>query len=140
MSQPSALEYLTVDDVLVTYGVLFDCDRQAALDRVRDPAGLESGLSRPLQWALYQDADLPTQAAVLAHALAEGQYFLEGNKRLAFAVMHQFLLLNGQAIAHDNPLEMRDWIIDLSRGLTVRELGQKIAVALLPATPDKGSG
>ncbi|MHB8620865.1 MAG: type II toxin-antitoxin system death-on-curing family toxin [Chloroflexota bacterium] len=124
---PSAIEYLTADDVIATYGALFECDRQATLDVLRDPAGLESGLGRPLQWALYEKADLPIQAAVLAHAVAEGQYFLEGNKRLAFAAMHQFLLVNGYALGHDNPLEMRDWIIDLSRGLTVRELGQRIA-------------
>ena len=117
--------------MIATYGALFDCDQQATVDVLRDPAGLESGLGRPLQWALYEEADLPTQAAVLAHAIAEGQYFLEGNKRLAFAVMHQFLLVNGYAIDHDNPLEMRDWIIDLSRGLTVRELGQRIAAVVI---------
>ena len=130
---PSAIEYLTAEDVVATYGALFECDdRQTALDLLRDPAGLEGGLSRPLQWALYKDVDLATQAAALAHAIAEGQYFIEGNKRLAFAVMHQFLLLNGYTIDNPDALAMRDWIIDLSRGLTVPELGSKIAACLVP--------
>ncbi len=132
---PFPVEYLTAEDVVATYGALFECDQQTTLDLLRDPAGLEGGLSRPLQWALHENADLATQAAALAHAIAEGQYFIEGNKRLAFAVMHQFLLLNGFTIQNPNPLEMRDWIIDLSRGLTVPDLGSKIAACLVPNLP-----
>jgi hypothetical protein len=32
---------------------------------------------------------------VLAHGIAEGQWFIEGNKRAALAALHTFLLVNG---------------------------------------------
>ena len=38
-------------------------------------------MARPATYAHYEKADLALQAAVLAHGLAEGQLFIEGNKR-----------------------------------------------------------
>jgi prophage maintenance system killer protein len=44
---------------------------------------LESALGRPRAHAHYDGVDLALQAAVLAHGLAEGQFFIDGNKRSA---------------------------------------------------------
>lgn len=40
----------------------------------------------------------PMQAAVLAHGIAEGQSFLDGNKRLALVAMLTFLEVNGFSV------------------------------------------
>lgn len=59
--------------------------------------------SRPQSYAHYQHADLSQQAAVLAHGIAEGQPFLDGNKRLALIAMLTFLELNGHRIDASDP-------------------------------------
>jgi prophage maintenance system killer protein len=43
---------------------------------------------RPSSYAFYQSGDLALQASVLAHGIAEGQYFVDGNKRTALAALH----------------------------------------------------
>jgi len=55
---------------------------------------LEAALARPASYALYEHADLSLQAAALAHGVAEGQFFIEGNKRVALAALHTFLLVD----------------------------------------------
>ncbi len=85
------LLYLEIEDVLVLYGAVFSCTEQEAADQLRSHEGLESALSRPLMYAHYQAADLALQAAVLAHGIAEGQPFIEGNKRTAALACITFL-------------------------------------------------
>ena len=85
------LLYLEIEDVLVLYGAVFGCSEQEAADQLRNREGLESALSRPLMYAHYQAADLALQAAVLAHGIAEGQPFIEGNKRTAALACIAFL-------------------------------------------------
>ncbi len=87
--------YLTVDDVLGLYAALFGCTVAQAADQLRSRDGLESALARPRQYAHYQAADLALQAAVLAHGVAEGQVFVDGNKRVALVAARTFLLVNG---------------------------------------------
>lgn len=49
----------------------------------------------PGTYAHHEKADLALQAAVLAHGIAEGQHFLDGNKRMALVAMLTFLEING---------------------------------------------
>ncbi len=51
-----------------------------------------------MNFAQYADADLALQAAVLVHAIAEGQAFVDGNKRTALIAMDAFLEANGYAL------------------------------------------
>ena len=123
-------EYLSLEDVLDIYCELFDYTTQQAFDLLRDAGGLESGLGRLRHWSHYEQADLATQAAVLAHAVAEGQHFLEGNKRTGLVAMRTFLLLNGFDVKASQE-DMFSWILGLSRRLTVRGLAQEIRRTLI---------
>jgi prophage maintenance system killer protein len=83
--QPGEIEpvYLTLVDVLELYGLIINATAAQAADQLRNRDGLESALARPEAYAHYQDVDLALQAAVLAHGIAEGQHFIDGNKRTA---------------------------------------------------------
>jgi death on curing protein len=117
--------YLTVDDVLDLYAELFECTTIEAADQIRSREGLEGALARPYAYAVYEGADLPLQAAALAHGIAESQYFVEGNKRIALITLMTFLRINGQDVVASQH-ERAMWILDLSAGLTVSELARKI--------------
>src|SRR6266542_2175440 len=106
--------------------------RAGASDQLRDPAGLESALARPAMYAHYQEADLAMQAAILAHAVAEGQYFVEGNKRTAAAACLTFLRVNGHASTASQQ-ELATWVLELSEGRLVEEqLAQHLRFSLDP--------
>jgi death-on-curing family protein len=83
--------YLTLEDVLELYVLIIGATAAEAADHLRNRDGLESALARPATYAHYEDADLALQAAVLAHGIAEGQLFIDGNKRTALVAMLTFL-------------------------------------------------
>jgi len=62
---------------------------------VRDHGLLESALMRPQQSAHYGNADIAQLAAASGFGLAKNHPFVDGNKRVAFAVTETFLVLNG---------------------------------------------
>ena len=72
---------------------------------VRDHGVLISALHRPVHAALYDDADLIRQAALLAVGISQAQAFLDGNKRTAFAACDVFLRQNGHEFTGD-PVEL----------------------------------
>lgn len=127
--------YLDVDDVIAAYAVVFDCDEEQAAAQIRDRGCLEAAVVRPAQYAHYQGADLATQAAALAHGIAEGQAFVEGNKRTALAAMLAFLDVNGHGIAASDE-ELAQWILDLSGDLTVEGLASILRSRLPPSRLD----
>ena len=59
---------------------------------IRDIAALEAALNRP-QSGYYKD--VINQAAALFESLAINHPFIDGNKRIAFAVTDTFLRING---------------------------------------------
>ena len=107
--------YLGVEDVLRAHARIFECSIQEAEDQLRDPSGLEGALARPLWRAHYGDADLALQAAVLACGIAEGQLFIDGNKRTALSSTRAFLLANGYTLSATQE-ERAQWILDLASG------------------------
>lgn len=76
---------------------------------IRDSAALEAALSRP-QSGYYKD--VINQAAALFESLAINHPFIDGNKRIAFAVMDTFLRLNGFRI-HATPNNIHTKIITM---------------------------
>jgi len=126
--------YLEVEDVLGLYADLFGLNDQQVRDRLRDEAGLQGALSRPQSHAHYEGADVAMQAAVLAHGIAEGQYFLEGNKRTALVSLRTFLQLNGYSVQASQQ-QRAGWILALSQGLPVSALAARIRQSLVEIGP-----
>ncbi|QKS29603.1 MAG: type II toxin-antitoxin system death-on-curing family toxin [Candidatus Accumulibacter similis] len=62
---------------------------------LRDEGLLESALARPLNLAIYGQADVADLAAAYGVGLAKNHPFVDGNKRVAFLAVGLFLALNG---------------------------------------------
>jgi len=75
------INYLTVNGVLGLYAQVVGCPPGEVGSYVRSKPNLESAVMHPWNVATYEeDADIPLQAAYLAHGIAEGQAFIDGNK------------------------------------------------------------
>lgn len=127
-ADPEDVLYLDIEDVFDLYADWFDCDHQEAEDQLRGGgrALLESALARPRTYAVYQDADLALQAAVLAEGIAECQPFTVGNKRMASAAYRQFLLLNGYELDASEE-ERVQWMVRLSDPEPSEDLVEELA-------------
>ncbi len=90
--------YLDYQDALEIFAAIIGSTAQQAADQLRSPTALEGALGRPASYAHYEQADLPLQAAVLAHGIAQAQAFIDGNKRVALVSMLTFLELNGHGV------------------------------------------
>jgi death on curing protein len=86
-------EYLTTADALFCHQQLIE--RYGGARGVRDVGALESALHRP-QTGYYDT--LIHEAAALLESLVQNHPFVDGNKRLAFAVVDVFLRINGFTI------------------------------------------
>jgi death-on-curing protein len=87
---------LTVIEVLSIHDD--QIDRYGGSGGVRDPGLLEAALFRP-QTGYYRD--LIEEAAALWESLGQHHPFVDGNKRIAFAVTYTFLAINGTRITAD---------------------------------------
>ena len=84
------MRYLTIREVLFIHEALIET--YGGSRGVRDQGLIETALLRP-QTGYY--ADLIEEAAALWESLAMNHGFIDGNKRIAFAVMDIFLDING---------------------------------------------
>lgn len=80
---PTFIEVLSIHKELI--------DKYGGSHGLRDPGALEAALYRP-QSGYYDD--LLQEAAALWESLSQNQPFIDGNKRVAFAVMYTFLAIN----------------------------------------------
>lgn len=126
--------HLTVDDVLDVFADAFGCTREVAADQVRTLDGLVSAVYQPMNYANYMGADIALQAAVLAHGIAEGQVFFDGNKTTALAAMLAFLDLNDFRLIGVTNDSLIEWMLDMSAGLTPEELAERIRTVISPAS------
>lgn len=90
-------EYVTTADALFFHRQLIEQYGGAA--GVRDVGALESALHRP-QTGYYES--IIHEAAALLESLIQNHPFVDGNKRLAFAVMDVFLRINGYRMTQDS--------------------------------------
>jgi death-on-curing protein len=86
-------DYLTLTEVLAIHKD--QIERYGGASGVRDMGLLEAALFRP-QTGYYQD--VIEQAAAVWESLAMNHPFVDGNKRVAFAVTYVFLAINGIAL------------------------------------------
>jgi len=82
--------YPTLEETLELHRVLIE--RFGGTSGVRDRGALESALFRP-QTGYYET--LAAQAGALMQSLAVNHPFVDGNKRVAFALTAVFLRMNG---------------------------------------------
>ncbi len=86
-------QYVTTADALFFHQQLIE--RYGGAPVLRDAGALESALHRP-QTGYYDT--LIDEAAALLESLVQIHPFVDGNKRVAFAVMDVFLRINGYTI------------------------------------------
>src|ERR1700746_1712970 len=86
-------EYVTTADALFFHKQLIE--RYGGATGIRDVGALESALHRP-QTGYYDT--LSHEAAALLESLVQNHPFVDGNKRVSFAVVDVFLRINGYAI------------------------------------------
>lgn len=86
-------EYVTTADALFFHQQLIE--RYGGAAGVRDVGALESALHRP-QTGYYDT--IIHEAAALLESLVQNHPFVDGNKRVAFAVVDVFLRINGYEI------------------------------------------
>lgn len=90
-------EYVTTADALFFHQLLID--RYGGAPGLRDAGALESALHRP-QTGYYDT--IVHEAAALLESLVTNHPFVDGNKRVAFAVADVFLRINGYSITADS--------------------------------------
>jgi len=90
-------EYLSTADALFFHQQLIG--RYGGASGVRDAGALESALHRP-QTGYYDT--IIHEAAALLESLVQNHPFVDGNKRVAFAVVDVFLRINGYSISADS--------------------------------------
>jgi death-on-curing protein len=90
-------EYVATADALFFHRLLIE--RYGGAPGVRDVGALESALHRP-QTGYYET--IIHEAAALLESLVQNHPFVDGNKRVAFAVADVFLRVNGHSINADS--------------------------------------
>lgn len=91
------IDYLTTIEVLALHAIMIK--RYGGAEGVRDIGALEAALFRP-RTGYY--SDIISQAAALMESLAINHPFIDGNKRVAFAVVDVFLRINGYQLVGQN--------------------------------------
>jgi death-on-curing protein len=86
--------YLTVAEVIELHDRIME-RTGARPEALRDEGLLESALMRAQTAAYYEEADLVTQAVLIAVGISQNQPFVDGNKRAAFVALDVFLRING---------------------------------------------
>lgn len=89
--------YLTVGEVFEIHRL--QIQNYGGSHGIRDKGLLESAVFRP-QIGYY--SSVAEEAAALMESLANNHPFLDGNKRVAFAAAHTFLLVNGYDLDVDS--------------------------------------
>lgn len=103
----SDVTYLTVIEVLAFHEMLVA--EFGGMTGLRDPGALESALYRP-RTGYYRD--VVEEAAALLESFVQNHPFVDGNKRVAFAVMDVFLRINGRVLEVDDD-QAHTWLIGL---------------------------
>ncbi len=98
--------YLTVAEVLAIHQ--HQIEEYGGSHGLRDQSALEAAVFRP-QTGYYND--VAEEAAALMESLANNHPFADGNKRVAFAAGHTFLLMNGFDL-EVAPVEAYDFMIE----------------------------
>jgi prophage maintenance system killer protein len=98
-------DYLGLGDVIALHAEVMGCLGRSPAPLL-DEDGLSAELHRPRAAALYEQADLIRQAAILAVHIAHLRPLAAGNLPTAFAATESFLNLNGWSIRPGHSVEL----------------------------------
>lgn len=92
---------------------------------LRDEGALESALAAAPNRHHYEDANIVKCAATYAYHLSQAHAFIDGNKRIAAAIMELFLNINRTVLpASDDEIE--NLIMGIAAGRIMREESEHI--------------
>ena len=104
-----------IEEVLQIHDILIQ--EFGGITGIRDQAGLESALQRPLQTfdgnELYSSTE--EKAAALLESIVVNHPFIDGNKRLGYVLMRLFLMQEGLDISASES-EKYQLVIDVATG------------------------
>lgn len=105
---------LSVDDIIALHEDALTLG-DGGSEGIRSYQQLASSALQPYQSVFGDDAypTIPEKAAAHAFFLAEGQPFIDGNKRTAALALTVFLDLNGYELYEASDTELADILIDL---------------------------
>ncbi len=103
-------EYISTADALFFHQQLIE--RYGGATEIRDAGALESALHRPQTG--YYDTTIQ-EAAALLESLVQSHPLVDGNKRVAFAVVDVFLRINGHTVTGDSTAIYNQFIELLER-------------------------
>ena len=127
-------EYVTIADALFFHKELIA--RYGGASGIRDAGALESALHRP-QTGYYDT--IVHEVAALLESLVQNHPFVDGNKRVAFAVVDVFLRINGHAITAHSKAIYASLIELLNDGtFDMEHLMPWLQTIAVQVKPDKG--
>lgn len=120
----------TLEEAFELHRVLIE--RFGGTGGIRDPGALESALFRP-QTGYYDT--LALQAAALLQSLVMNHAFVDGNKRVAFALTAVFVRMNGLRIVAPAD-DTEDFLINrvIVRHATLDEIAEWLGTHMVKAT------
>jgi death-on-curing protein len=112
-------EYLELEDLLAAAETAI-----GGRPDIRDVGLLQSAVERPRSTAFGEEAypDLDAKAAALLHSIVTGHPLVDGNKRLGWAAIRLFYLLN-DADLRAEPDVAYEFIVEVADG-TIRDVPQ----------------
>ncbi|MGH9938754.1 MAG: type II toxin-antitoxin system death-on-curing family toxin [Blastocatellia bacterium] len=108
-------------------------ERYGGSHGLRDQGALESALAAAQNRYLYEESDLAACAATYVYHLSQAHAFIDGNKRIAWAVAILFLEINGVILTvpetEAEELCMRIAARQITRDEVERVLSQWVVIA-----------
>ena len=104
-------DFLSLEDLIeIAHGVL-------GVVEIRDVGLLDSAAARPRASAFGEPAYpvFEEQAAALMHSLARNHPLVDGNKRLAWAALRTFHLINGRDLVYEVD-DAEQFVLTVARG------------------------
>lgn len=95
-------------------------ERYGGSHGLRDQGALESALAAAQNRYFYEEADLATCAATYAYHLSQAHAFIDGNKRIAWAIAILFLEMNGIILTVPEP-EAEEFCLSIAASQITRD-------------------
>jgi death on curing protein len=100
-------------------------ERFGGSQELRDEGALESALAAAPNRRHYEDANIVKCAATYAYHLSQAHAFIDGNKRIAAAIMELFLNIN-QASLQASDDEVENLILGIAAGQITRDDAESV--------------